>query len=123
MRHVPGPNAVSLSCQPLWKASISKIRQWIFSWMRPGYVETDEAYRISKLILLQFVCSAAVLCAADGHVHLVVSMLHFLQTYIFVHGAQYLHYKRSKVRHFDVSHGSQHEVSMLRDSRRCAECF
>ena len=110
MRHVPGPNAVSLSCQPLWKASISKIRQWIFSWMRPGYVETDDEYKISKLILLQFVCSAAVLRAADGHVHLVVSMLRFLQIYIFVHEEQYLHYKRSIVRHFDISHGSQHEV-------------
>ena len=122
MTHVPGPNAVSLSRQPFWKAVLSKTRQWIFSWMRPGYVETDEEYKISKLILLQFVCSASVLRAADGNVHLVVSLLRFLQTYIFVHETQYLHYKRSKVRHFDVSHGSHHEVSIHFFSQHCVTC-
>ena len=34
------------------------------------------------------------------------------KTYVFVHEAQYLHYKRSNVRHFDVAHASQHEVSI-----------
>ena len=91
--------------------------------MRPEYVETDEEYKISKLILLRFVCSAAVLRAADGHVHLVVSLLRFLQTYIFVHETQYLHYKRSKVRHFDVSHGSHHEVRIHFFSHHCVTCI
>ena len=122
MTHVPGPNAVSLSRQHLWKAALSKITQWTFSWMRPEYVETDEEYKISKLILLRFVCSAAVLRAADGHVHLVVSLLRFLQTYVFVYEAQYLHHKRSKVCHFDVSHGSHHEVSIQLFSQHCVTC-
>lgn len=113
MRHVPGPNAVSKSCRPLWRAAIVKIRQWIYSWMRPGYVESDDEYKISKLILLQFVCSASVLKAAEGHIHIVTSILRFLQTYIFVHEFHYLHYKRRSMRHFDVSHGSQHEVILL----------
>ena len=34
------------------------------------------------------------------------------KTYVFVHEAQYLHYKRSNVRHFGVAHASQHEVSI-----------
>ena len=109
--YVPGVTAVSKRNQDLWKSVVRKMKQWIYSWMRPGYVENAEEHKISKLLLLQFVCSAAVLNAVDGHVYIVTAMLRFLQGYVFIHESLFLHYLRKHVRHYDVSHGSQHEAS------------
>ena len=78
--------------------------------MRPGYVESDEEYKISKVLLLQFICSAAVLQAADSRMHIVICILRFLQSHVFIYEDLYLHFKHKHVRHFDVAHGSQHEV-------------
>ena len=80
--------------------------------MRPGYVESNEEYKISKLLLMQFVCSAAVLSAVGGHMYIVTAILRFLQGHVFVHESLFLHYLCHKLRHFDVSHGSAHEVSV-----------
>ena len=84
----------------------------MYSWMRPGYVESTEEYKISKLLLMQFVCSAVVLSAVGGHMYIVAAILRFLQGRVFVHESLYLHYLCHKLRHFDVSHGSAHEVSV-----------
>jgi hypothetical protein len=69
-----------------------KIKQWLYSWMKPGYVESDDEYRISKTLLIQFICSAPVLAAAGGNVNMILDMLQFLQGYVFVHESLYLHY-------------------------------
>ena len=112
--HVPGVTSVSKRGQDKWKSVVRKIKQWIYSWMRPGYVECDEEYKISKLLLLQFVCSVGVLDTVEGYVYIVTAILRFLQSHVFVHESLFLHYLRKKLRHFDVSHGSQHEVSFSR---------
>lgn len=109
--YVPGVTAVSKRGQDKWKSVVRKIKQWVYSWMRPGYVECLGEYKISKLLLLQFVCSAAVLDAVEGHVYIVTAILRFLQAHVFIHESLFLHYLRKTLRHFDVSHGSQHEVS------------
>ena len=116
--HVPGANSVAQHRQPRWKSVVRKIKQWMYSWMRPGYVESKEEYKISKLLLMQFVCSAAVLSAVGGHMYIVTAILRFLQGHVFVHESLYLHYLRHKLRHFDVSHGSAHEVS-----GSCCSCY
>ena len=109
--YVPGVTAVSKRNQDLWKSVMRKVKQWIYSWMRPGYVEDASEHKISKLLLLQYVCSAAVLSAVDGHVYIVTAILRFLQGHVFVHESLFLHYLRKHVRHYDVSHGSPHEAS------------
>ena len=81
--------------------------------MRPGYVESNEEYKISKLLLMQFVCSAAVLSAVGGHMYIVTAILRFLQCHVFVHGSLFLHYLCHKLRHFDVSHGSTQKASLI----------
>ena len=87
-----------------------KIQQWVYSWMRPGYVEDKDEYKISKNRLLQFVCLAPVFRAADNSMTIILSMIRFLQGHIFVHRDVYLHFPCRSVRHFDCSHGSLHEV-------------
>ena len=110
--HVPGANSVAQHRQPRWKSVVRKIKQWMYSWMRPGYVESKEEYKISKLLLMQFVCSAAVLSAVGGHMYIITAILCFLQGHVFVHESLFLHYFCHKLRHFDVSHGSAHKVSV-----------
>ena len=110
-KNVPGEMNVSKYNRPKWKGLVKKIKKWVYSWMRSGYVEDDDEYKISKCFLLQFICSAAVLSAADGSVRMILCILRFLQGHVFVYESLYLHYKRKHIRHFDVAHGSNHEVS------------
>ena len=112
-RHVPGLNSIVPSCQSKWKSAVIKIKQLLYSWMKPGYVESEDEFIISKTLLIQFVCSAAVLSAAGGNVNMILRMLRFLQGHVFVYDSLYLHYLRRHVRHFDVAHASAHEVSWL----------
>ena len=88
--------------------------------MRPGYVESDDEYKISKYFLIHFICSTAVLQACDCNMHIVMSMLRFVQSHVFVYEDLYLHYKRKHIWHFDVSHGVPHEVRL---STADIECF
>ena len=111
-RHVPGSSFFSDSSAPKWIAVSRKIRSWCYTWMKPGYVENEEEYQISKLMLLQFVSSAAVLEAAEGTTFVIARILAFLKKYVFVYEDLYLWYKRKTVLHFNVGQGSQHEVSV-----------
>ena len=121
--YVPGVTAVAKRNRSRWKSIFGKIKQWLYSWMRPGYVECAEEYKISKLILLQFICSAVVLDAVEGKVYIVTAILRFLQGHVFVHESLYLHYLRAKIRHFDVSHRSQHKVIEIAFNRHFVHLF
>ena len=77
--------------------------------MRPCCIETEDEYKISKYILLQFICSAAVLKAVNGNAGTIVAILHFLQCHVFTHETLYLHYLRKKIRHFDIATSSNQE--------------
>ena len=107
--HVPGPGSASEKERDVWRSALRKVQQWLYSWMKPGYVEDDDELKISKFLLLQFICSAAFLRAASGQVDLVTGTLRFLQRNVFVHESLYLHYLRRMIRHFDQSHSSPHE--------------
>ena len=50
---------------------------------------------------------------AGNHVYIVVAMLTFLQGHMFVYESLYLHYKRNHIKHYNVSHGSPHEVHLI----------
>ena len=54
---------------------VKKIKKWMYSWMRPGYVEYVVEYKILKIRLLQFICSPAVFKAADFNMHHMICML------------------------------------------------
>lgn len=111
--HGPAKSALTQNNRPRWLSIVRRIKKHIYSWMRPGYVETEEEYKISKYLLLQFVCSAAVLSAAEGKTFMIIQMLKWLRGYVFVHEQLYLHLLRCHIRCLNVSHSSQHEVSMF----------
>ena len=96
-----------------WQKIVRKIKNWMYSWMRPGFVETDMEYKISKHLLLCFVKSQSVLMASDNNSNLIGRIEKFVIAHVLVHEMQYLHYRRSHIRHFDAAHASAHEVSLL----------
>ena len=48
-----------------------------------GYVATEEEYKLSKFILLQFICSAPVMVAAEGKGFIIVAIMKFLRCNVF----------------------------------------
>ena len=110
--HVPGIRTISTINRPRWITVVKQIKKHIYSWMRPGYAEDETEYKISKCILLQYICSATVLSAAEGKVFMIVAILKFLRGHVFVHEQLYLHYRRRDIRCLDVAHASPHEVSL-----------
>ena len=101
-RHCPGPNTITKPNRPRWLSIVRKIHQWIYSWMKPAYVEDEFEYKISKCLLIQFLCSATVLSGAEGKAFMIVQILKWLQQYVFVYEGLYLHYLRMGVCNFKV---------------------
>ena len=96
-----------------WQKVVRKIKNWMYSWMRPGFVESDMEYKISKHLLLCFVKSQSVRVASDNNHILIERIIKFVVAHVLVHEMQYLHYRRRHIRHFDAAHASAHEVSLL----------
>merc|ERR1711966_466643 len=107
--YVPGVRLVPTKSSDVWRSALRKVKQWVYSWMKPGYVECKDKLKVSKFLLLQFVRSGAFMSAACSQAELVIATLRFLQCHVFVHESLYLHYLRCFVWHFDASHGSPHE--------------
>ena len=120
IRHVPAMSLINKSGQDRWKTIVRKIQGWLYSWMRPGYVEDDEEYQLSKYLLMMFIASAPVLSAAEGKLYMITGIMKFLNGYVFVYETLFLHYKRKHVRYFYTAHSSAHEV---RSGRGIASLF
>lgn len=97
--------------RPFWNKIVKKIHTWIYSWMKPGFVEDPDEYEISKALLIRFICSDVVLRAAQNNRALITDILKFVRSHVLVYEQQYLFYLRKHVRHYGVAHGTQHEVS------------
>ena len=113
LKHVPGINSIRPKNQARWSSVVKKIHQWLYSWMKPGYVEDEMEYKISKFLLMQFICSAPVLIAAEGQTYIIVKMLQFLRGYVFDKEHTYLYYLRKLVLTMFTGHSSPHEVSPM----------
>ena len=111
-KHVPSANTLWPRNQGTWLCVVREIHPWIYSWMKPGYVEDEDEYHISKILLMQFVSSAPVLIAAEGKLFLIIRILKWLRGYVFVHQDLYLYYPRKKQLTFFTAHSSAHEVTI-----------
>jgi hypothetical protein len=94
-----------------WSVVVIKIKKWIHSWMRPGYVEDVDKYNISKHLLEKFVCSLPVLGIIDGHSFMVRSILKFLNGHVYTWETLFQFFRRKQIRHFDTAYSSAHEQS------------
>ena len=94
--HVPPTSTLTKSYHDRWGLVVGKIQGWIYSWMNPNMVENEMEYKISKFILMQFICSAPVLAAAEGHTFIILRILRFVRQYVWIYEGQYLWYLRKK---------------------------
>ena len=81
--------------------------------MEPGYVEDDMEYKISKFLLMQFICSAPVLIAAEGQTYMIVKILRSLRGYVFDKEHTYLYFLRKLILTMYTGHSSTHEVTTM----------
>ena len=51
--------------------------------MKPGYIEEENEYNISKQLLEKFVCSIQILVIIDGNAAIVCSVLRFLKCHVY----------------------------------------
>jgi hypothetical protein len=82
-KYIPNANVITTRNREKWVSVVQKVHNWIYSWMRPGYVEDNSEYCISKNLLIKFICSAPVLAAAEGNQFMIVAILKFLREHVF----------------------------------------
>jgi hypothetical protein len=107
-KHVSSFNAVCIQKIKKWILVLRKIHKWIYSWMMPGCIEDKDEYNLSKYLLEQFICSAAVLDAIDGHQFIIARIVKFLRYHVYPWETLYLHFYRKTLGHFDTSNSSTH---------------
>ena len=81
--------------------------------MKPCYVEDEMEYKISKFLLMQFICSAPLLLAVEGQAFMIVKILRFLRGYVFDKEGTYLCYVHKLIITMFVGHSSTQEVSIF----------
>lgn len=108
-KHVP-PIGISNLNLKKWTVVVN-IHSWIYSysWMRPGHVEDEEEYNISKHLLEKFVCSLPILGIFEGNALMIRSILKFLHGNVYTCESLYLSFRCKHIHHFDTSHSSAHE--------------
>ena len=92
-----------------WNIVRKTIFSWIYSWMRPGFVESESEYIFSKRLLNKYINSKTVIDSLNGDFSKVHHIVSWLRSYVFIHENEFLFYRRKNIRHFDISHNSIHE--------------
>ena len=106
-RHCPGINSVPNP--EIWKQIGDHVKNWMYSWMRPGYCETEEEYEISKELLHRYVSSQTVFEASGSNPEHIKKVRAWIQLVTSSHACLFLHYKRKSTRGFDTMCASAHE--------------
>lgn len=108
-RHCPGKNAVGPDCEKMWELFSDHVKKWIYSWMRPGYCESEEEYAVSKELLFRYISSPSGLKAAGGNQQHIDRVKNWVRSVVSSHETLFLHYLRKHKRTLDVFCASGHE--------------
>lgn len=109
MRNGPSASRVASPFQDRWRNVYKRVQAWCYSWMKPGYCEDEDEFRVSKHLLIRFVMSGPVLEAAGGKKDIQEQLLSWLQNHVFVYSDDFLWYLRKKRRCYNTHHSSPHE--------------
>lgn len=64
-RNCPGKTSVPKEKEKKWEHFLRHVKNWIYSWMKPGYCENEDEYRISSELLFRYISSTSALDAAS----------------------------------------------------------
>ena len=59
-----------------------RVKNWLYSWMTPGGVESEDKYYVSKQLLFSYLASSEVLDACDGQIYVVEQVSKFIREYL-----------------------------------------
>jgi hypothetical protein len=109
--HGPGKTAVKESGGRRDKYNLFKrrVKDWCYSWMTPGSVESEEEYYVSKQLLFAYLASPEALAACDGQQYIIEQVADFVRNYVIVYDNVFLFYKKKFLRYFNVKTSSAHE--------------
>ena len=85
------------------------IQHWIYTWMKPGYCETKEEYKISKQLLFYYLRSKKVFQLCGQQSHVVRHLVNFVKKHCIRDEQLYVFYRRMYIRYLDIAHNSCHE--------------
>lgn len=105
----PGEQSVQPAKKADFKYLIHIIKYWLYSWMRPGFCETEQEYHVSKAWLFSFLQSPRVLAICDDKEHIPRQILEFVTRHVIPHEDYYAFYHRKFVFHFDEFNNCSHE--------------
>ena len=83
-RHGPTMSAVTVASGKRDKFNIFRkgVKDWCYSWMTAGGVESEDEYSVSKQLLFAYLASPDVLDACDGNQHLIHQISEFIRNYV-----------------------------------------
>ena len=77
-KHCPGERSVETSKRVAYKILIKTIKNWLYSWMRPGFCESEDEYHVSKVLFYHYMNSDAVLNICGGNEAIQKQIIHQL---------------------------------------------
>jgi len=109
LRDCPGKNAAGKENAEKWEQFLTHVKNWLYSWMRPGYCETEDEYKISKELLFRYISSQSALQAAGGQQQLLDTVKQWVQNKVIVSENHFLFYLRKHKRAFHTYCSNGHE--------------
>jgi hypothetical protein len=107
--HGPGKTAVKEKKRDAYNLFKKRVKEWCYSWMKPGGVESEEEYSVSKQLLFAYLASSEGLEACDGQTYVIEQVSEFVRNYVIVYDRVFLFFKKKYLRYFDVKTSSAHE--------------
>ena len=108
-RRIPGCHCVPSNLREEFKVIESRIKSWLYSFTKPGYVEDEMEYELSKKLLFSYLRSSTVARVFDSNDNLIRTVLDFVTNYVLVYTDNIAYFKRKAHRHYDVSSNNAHE--------------
>jgi hypothetical protein len=107
--HEPGKIAIKEAKRDIYNLFKKRVKDWCYSWMTPGGVESDDEHTISKQLLFAYLASPEVLDACDGQQYIIDQVSEFLRNYVILYNQVFLFFKKKYLRYFNVKMSSAHE--------------
>jgi hypothetical protein len=86
-----------------------RVKDWCYSWMAPGMVESEDEHYVSKQLLFAYLASEEMLDACDGQQHVIDHVSGFVINEVIVYDEVFLFFKNKFLRYFNVKTSSAHE--------------
>ncbi len=109
-RHCPPKKALHCKYHARYEHFLNYVKKWIFSWMQPGFCETEQEYDVSKALLMDFIMSEKVVNdVCGGESSIPRRIMEFITNYVLIYEDQFLFYRRKNIRHFNEYTNCAHE--------------